>query len=76
MSFLMQQNLATKRLVVTFADNNTPHPTKRCHIIDMAIDSSMVAFICPQTTATNDLANSEQLPKTDAKRQTYTYYIY
>jgi hypothetical protein len=76
MGFLMQQNLTAKRLVVTLADDYAPHPTEGGHVIDMTIDSRFPAFVSPQTTAPDDLANPEQLPETDAKHKTYTYYVY
>ena len=76
MGFLMQQNLTSKRLVVTFADDNATHPTKRCHIVDMTIDCRFSVFVSPQTTASNDLTNLKQLPKADKKRQDNTYYVY
>ena len=76
MGFLMQQNLTAIRLVVFLTDDNTPHPTEGGYIIDMTIDGCLSAFVSPQSPASNDLTNSEQLPKTDKKRQNNTYYVY
>ena len=76
MSLLVQQDLTAIGLVVFLTDDNTPHPTEGGYIIDMTIDSCLSAFVCPQTTATNDLINLEQLPKADKKRQNNTYYVY